>query len=420
MPFYDDDDDRPFYKNKLLISAERRSAFEEKTSYRDRNNNYSTTKTSYESEIKFKSSIPLYTPSESNRVTPYKNYTPKISDSGCVTTYKNNTPFKGSAEIINSERTSIRNYRSNGSASLDHMLHNNYESKFSAEIANKDDNDFKIEARARRMYDSDINGVKTKFDVGGSGLFDIKNNNYKLEANMGGMVDSDNIKANFDADCSGLFDIKNNNYKLKAKARGMAELDTDDLKAKIEADGSASWDNVSNDFNIEGRMKGMVKSDFDDGSTAKVEVDCSGSCGNNERKIGASIKSSIQKDELTFLQSKGSVKSDDLKISSKLSSTVFRAKDEDLDFKFLNATVENKFGINKDGVDCMEKLGVSLVEFEGAGIKSKIGLNLDTGMSVNSNTMEIKVEGFGIKLGKETGFSTPIGEVSVDLGRYLD
>lgn len=407
---FDDDDDRPFYKNKLLISAERRSAFEETTSYKDRNN-YSTTKTRYDSEIKFKSSSPLYTPSYISTGTV---------DSGCVKTYKNNTPLKDSAEIINSERTSLREYRSNGSASLDRMLHKNYDSKFSAEIANKDDNDFKIEARARKMFDSDFNGVKTKYDVGGSGLFDIKNKNYKLEGNMRGMYDSDIIKANFGVDCSGLFDIKNDNYKLGAKVKGMAEYNTDDVKAKFEADGSGSWDNTKDDLTFEGRIKGKVESDID-GATAKIEVDCSGSYGNKERKSEVSYKSSIQKDKfVTFLESESSVKTDDLKIDSKLSTTVFRTKDKDGEIKFLSAVAESKYGINKDGLYCMEKLGVNLIEAEAVGIKSRIGFNVDTGVSVNNNTVEAKLDGFGFKVGKEIGLSTPIGEFSIDLEKVFD
>jgi hypothetical protein len=199
MFFYDDDDDnRSFYKNKLLVSAEKRSAFEQTTSYRDRND-YATTKIKFDSEIKFKSSCPLYTPPP---------FVPKVStgivNSGCVTPYKdynNPTPFKGSAEIINSERMFLRDYRSNGSASLDCTLYDNHESKISAEIANKDDTDFKIEAKARGMTESNIDGIKTKIE----------------------------------ADCSGLWDIKNNDFKYKAKARGMTESNIDGATAKIEA-----------------------------------------------------------------------------------------------------------------------------------------------------------------------------------------
>ncbi|RIB02900.1 hypothetical protein C2G38_2124206 [Gigaspora rosea] len=68
----------------------------------------------------------------------------------------------------------------------------------------------------------------------------------------------------------------------------------------------------------------------------------------------------------------------------------------------------------------MIKLGVNLVEAEFKGVKSTIGLNIDTGVSIRKNVVEAKIDGFGIKVGKEVGISTPIGEVSVDLGKLFD
>ena len=43
-------------------------------------------------------------------------------------------------------------------------------------------------------------------------------------------------------------------------------------------------------------------------------------------------------------------------------------------------------------------------------------VNVDTSASFGSDSVEAKAAGFGFKVGNETGISTSIGEVSVDVG----
>ncbi|CAG8731601.1 21600_t:CDS:2, partial [Gigaspora rosea] len=107
------------------------------------------------------------------------------------------------------------------------------------------------------------------------------------------------------------------------------------------------------------------------------------------------------------------------KIDAKISSTFFEARDEneDVELKFITTSAQAKYGVDENGIDEMIKLGVNLVEAEFKGVKSTIGLNIDTGVSIRKNVVEAKIDGFGIKVGKEVGISTPIGEVSVDLGK---
>jgi hypothetical protein len=138
---------------------------------------------------------------------------------------------------------------------------------------------------------------------------------------------------------------------------------------------------------------------------------------NKGSKTELDFKSSIQNDDLTFFQSEGLVKVDDQLTNVKLSSTLFRAKDESVDIKFLSAAAESKVGKDKDSVSYMEKVGVNLIEADIKGFKAKVGINLDTGVSVNNDTIEAKYEGFGFKVGKEISLSTPVGELSVDLQR---
>ncbi|CAG8778697.1 17307_t:CDS:1, partial [Cetraspora pellucida] len=158
------------------------------------------------------------------------------------------------------------------------------------------------------------------------------------------------------------------------------------------------------------------------GSTA--EINCGGSCeiGIYERKAKLNFDSSIQQDNKTFLRSEGSMetKTGMIGVNSevKLGGTLFRVHDkcEDADLKLVTASAEASSKIDKDGIKDMVRVGINLVESEYKGLKSKIGINLDTGFSVDKNGVEVKFEGLGFKVGKEIGVSTPLGEVSVDLG----
>jgi len=47
-------------------------------------------------------------------------------------------------------------------------------------------------------------------------------------------------------------------------------------------------------------------------------------------------------------------------------------------------------------------------------VNARIGINADTGGSVGPGGVEAKFLGFGVSLGKKTGFSTPLGELSFE------
>ena len=102
---------------------------------------------------------------------------------------------------------------------------------------------------------------------------------------------------------------------------------------------------------------------------------------------------------------------------AKLDTAMIRAhdKDEGVDLKFLRGRAGVKVGTSTG----MIKAGVSLVEGEMAGIKSKIGLNVDTGISIDDKGIEVKEGGFGFKLGKEIGLSTPLSEISINLSKLF-
>jgi len=66
------------------------------------------------------------------------------------------------------------------------------------------------------------------------------------------------------------------------------------------------------------------------------------------------------------------------------------------------------------GVGGQVRAGVNLARFKSKGVEAKVGLNVDTGGSINANSVEVKAAGFGVSVEKQTGISTPFGEVKVD------
>ncbi|CAG8551520.1 14978_t:CDS:1 [Dentiscutata heterogama] len=176
---------------------------------------------------------------------------------------------------------------------------------------------------------------------------------------------------------------------------------------------------------FEATTKSKLECEDTDGTTAKFECGGSFELGIYEQKFKANAESSIQQDDVTLFKTEASLETkmgmNGDYVDAKFGNTLFRACDENegLDLKLLNASAEAKFGIDENGIEDMIKLGVNLVEAEAVGVKSKIGFNLDTGISVNKNGIEGKLEGFGVKLGKEIGVSTPFAEVSIDLEKWF-
>ncbi|CAG8793190.1 12536_t:CDS:2, partial [Dentiscutata erythropus] len=152
---------------------------------------------------------------------------------------------------------------------------------------------------------------------------------------------------------------------------------------------------------FEATTKSKLECEDTDGTTSKIEYGGSRELGIYEQKFMANAESSIQQDDVTLFKTEASLGAKTGmtgdNFDAKLGSTLFSACDENegLDFKLVNTSAEAKFGIDENGIEEMIKLGIS----------------------VNKNGIEGKFEGFGVKLGKEIGISTPFAEVSVDLGK---
>ncbi|RHZ84165.1 hypothetical protein Glove_85g14 [Diversispora epigaea] len=149
---------------------------------------------------------------------------------------------------------------------------------------------------------------------------------------------------------------------------------------------------------LEATARYRFESKDTDGTTTKMAYGGSCELGIFEQRAEANFESSIKKDDLTFFESEGSVKAktgvDGEKLDAKLGSTLIKVHDEDagVEIKFLKASAEAKVEVDKDdGITDMVRAGVSLVEAEVGALKSKIGVNIDTGVSIDKDGAEVSV-----------------------------
>ncbi|RIA94902.1 hypothetical protein C1645_734453 [Glomus cerebriforme] len=105
-------------------------------------------------------------------------------------------------------------------------------------------------------------------------------------------------------------------------------------------------------------------------------------------------------DDVQLFNSNASIGFDGLGANAKVGSSLIKGGDEDANYKFFSTSAEARAGL--DG--CRFKAGVNLAESEIKGIKSSIGVNVDTGGSISRDGVEAKVAGLGFKIGKETGY----------------
>lgn len=96
--------------------------------------------------------------------------------------------------------------------------------------------------------------------------------------------------------------------------------------------------------------------------------------------------------------------------SGQVGYDAFSVKDSDGEARFISSTAGGSVG--KDGVNA--RLGVDLANVKSGGVQARVGVNVDTGVSTDDDSLGVKVAGFGVSVGKQTGISTPFGEVKVD------
>ncbi|PKC14463.1 hypothetical protein RhiirA5_409388 [Rhizophagus irregularis] len=80
----------------------------------------------------------------------------------------------------------------------------------------------------------------------------------------------------------------------------------------------------------------------------------------------------------------------------------------------LSSSIED-YVYTLDNIPVSEKIGVEIK----TGVKANVRLNIDTSASISSDGVEAKIVGLGFKVGKLTGFSTPLGEFEINFGKMF-
>jgi hypothetical protein len=99
----------------------------------------------------------------------------------------------------------------------------------------------------------------------------------------------------------------------------------------------------------------------------------------------------------------------DMGASGQISASAFGYKDDGGELKVLSGTASGE--ISRSGIK--GKLSADLYNVKHDGLQVRVGVAADTGISVEDG-LEVKAVGFGFSVGKQTGISTPFGEIKVD------
>jgi hypothetical protein len=95
--------------------------------------------------------------------------------------------------------------------------------------------------------------------------------------------------------------------------------------------------------------------------------------------------------------------------SGQLSASAFGYKDSGGELKVLSGTAGGEVSASS----IKGKLSADLYNVKSNGVQVRMGVAADTGISVEDG-LEVKAVGFGFSVGKQTGISTPIGEIKFD------
>lgn len=98
-----------------------------------------------------------------------------------------------------------------------------------------------------------------------------------------------------------------------------------------------------------------------------------------------------------------------MEASGQVSASAFGYKDDVGELKVLSGTAGGEISSRS----IKGKLSVDLGNMKAGRVQVRTGIAVDTGLSVEDG-LEVKAVGFGFSVGKQTGISTPFGEVKVD------
>jgi hypothetical protein len=96
------------------------------------------------------------------------------------------------------------------------------------------------------------------------------------------------------------------------------------------------------------------------------------------------------------------------------STSYLKGENDDEEYSLFGVSAKRSFSMGEDGIDVKTNLGLDLYKFKDKDKKISIRPNVDTGVSTEDGSLEVKAGGFGLSVGKYTGLNTPLGELKVN------
>lgn len=101
-------------------------------------------------------------------------------------------------------------------------------------------------------------------------------------------------------------------------------------------------------------------------------------------------------------------------IGGSASYSAIKVGDSDANIGFGGISVGAEAGMGVGGYTAGYSASVSVVDGKAGLLRGKVGLDGGSSVRVGVDGFETKVAGFGISVGKKTGISFGVGEISID------
>jgi hypothetical protein len=169
-----------------------------------------------------------------------------------------------------------------------------------------------------------------------------------------------------------------------------------------ENDGSVNYDDLNGGSISEVKGYGPCKNSL-----------CSCDCY-SDKCICSNVEGSLYDNgegfKILSSSASGRVRTKDKEVGGQVDNSLIRIKDFSGEARFISGSVRGK--LDEDGFGV--QLGVDAAKLKTDGFEASAGFRLDTGISEEDGSLEVKAAGFGVTVGKQIGVSLPFGEVKVD------
>jgi len=88
---------------------------------------------------------------------------------------------------------------------------------------------------------------------------------------------------------------------------------------------------------------------------------------------------------------------------------------EDINIRVGSASLGGEIGGGAGGITAGYSASIDAVDIQVKALRVKVGADFGSNITAGPGGVEVKAAGFGVSVGKKMGFSTPIGEASVDI-----